>query len=386
MRGFRLGRLLGFPISIDFSWFIIFFLVLWTFTAAVFPGRVPDADTEVHLVMGLTATLLFFASLVAHELAHSVVARAKGIPVEGITLFVFGGVSQTRAEAEEPEDEFLMAGAGPLVSVALGAVFGLAWLLGRMAGWDPAITTVAEYLAYLNLVLAAFNLLPGFPLDGGRLFRALVWRATGDLEKATRVSTTSGRAIGVLLAGLGLWQLFVGGTLGGLWAVFIGWFLYQAAGFSYRQHRVRNILEGATAREAMTLHPETVSPELTLEELVDHFFLRRRHDAYPVTRDGGLVGFITLDRVKELPRDGWASTTVERAMLEADQIGTVHPDDALSLVVERLRDEGTGHLLVSRHGDLEGIITPADIASWLATAQRRVGSRRSLSGTRADGS
>lgn len=274
MGDFRLGSILGFEIRIDFSWFIIFFLILWTFTAGVFPLNYPGLSTGTYIGMGVAGTLLFFASLVTHELSHSLIARTKGIPVEGITLFVFGGMARTRMEAEDPGDEFVIAGIGPVASIGIGILFGLIWWVGTGAGWSVAITGVAQYLAFLNVLLAVFNLLPGFPLDGGRLFRSAVWKVTGDLTKATRWASTGGKWLGYLLVGFGIWQAFQANVLGGLWLVFIGWFLRNAAVASYQQHVLRTVLEHVPARDAMSRNPETVAPDLTLQQLVDDYFLQ----------------------------------------------------------------------------------------------------------------
>ncbi len=203
MKGFRLGSIFGFEIHVDLSWFLIFFLILWSLTASLFPVNYPELSETTYLLMGVVGTLLFFASLVAHELAHCLVAKAKGIPVEGITLFVFGGIARTRMDAETPGDEFQIAGVGPLVSLILAGLFALIWSLGRNAGWTVAFTGVARYLSSINLLLAIFNLLPGFPLDGGRLFRSVIWKATGDLEKATRIASWGGQFFAYLIIALG---------------------------------------------------------------------------------------------------------------------------------------------------------------------------------------
>src|SRR5690606_14065965 len=307
MGDFRLGSVFGFEIRIDFSWFIIFALILWSFTFGVFPASFPGLGTATYIGMGVVGTLLFFASLLAHELSHSVVARTKGIPVEGITLFIFGGMARTRLEAEEPGDEFYIAVVGPVSSIVIGLLFGLVWWGGTRAGWSVAVTGVAAYLGVLNVALAVFNLLPGFPLDGGRLFRSLVWKMTGDVTKATRVASTGGKWLGYVLVGLGILQAFSGNMLGGLWLVFIGWFLRNAAITSYEQHVVRMVLEGVRAAETMTRNPETVPSDLTVQDLVDDYFMRRRYQAFPVVDDGHPVGIVTLHQVKELPREEWSA-------------------------------------------------------------------------------
>lgn len=367
--GFRLGSILGFEIRIDYSWFIIFFLILWSLSAGFFPQVLPGRDTAVYVAMGIAGALLFFGSILAHELSHSIVARAKSIPVEGITLFLFGGIAHTRLEAEDPSDEIQIAGIGPLLSFVLGAVFwGIGWLGGRL-GWPEPVNQVAVYLGFINVLLAVFNLLPGFPLDGGRLFRALVWRATGDVTKATRWATTGGKALGYGLMGLGLLQTFAGGALGGLWLVFIGWFLRGAAEMSMTQHLIRGALEGVRVAELMSRNPETVPPGLTLRELVDEHLLTRRYQSFPVVDGTRLVGLVTLDHVKDAPRDRWASTRVEDVMAKADERLVVPADEGMLEVLSRMQDSDTRRVLVTRGGELVGIVSASDISRWVQRAR-----------------
>ncbi|MFW6080159.1 MAG: CBS domain-containing protein [Gemmatimonadota bacterium] len=366
MGDFRLGSILGFEIRIDYSWFIIFFLVLISFTIAIFPQTVPGLSQTAYIVMGAAMTLLFFASLLAHELSHSIVARLKGIPVEGITLFIFGGVSRTRMEAETPADEFQIAGVGPLSSVLIGVLFGAVWWVGVQAAWPVSVVAVAQYLAFLNVLLAVFNLLPGFPLDGGRLFRAAIWRFTGDLTRATRVASTGGKWLGWAIVALGIWQTFQFNLVGGLWLVFIGWFLRNAAEAGYQQHMVRLVMEGVTARQAMTPDPATVPADLTVQELVDDYFMQRRYHSYPVMEDGRPVGLVTLGQVKEVPREEWPRRRIRDAMLAAGDEIVAAPEENMSRVLEKMEStEARRVLVVDRDGRLAGLITANDVADWL---------------------
>lgn len=370
MAGFSAGRFLGVDVRIDFSWFVIFGLILWSFTVAVFPSRLPGYPTLTYAIMGLAGALLFFVSLLLHELSHSVVARAKDIPVEGITLFIFGGVARTRLEAAKPGDEFQIAGVGPLMSFAIAAVLWLFAWAGERVGIAPPVLVVAGYLALLNLILALFNLLPGFPLDGGRLLRSAVWRWTGDLKRATRIASTGGRWLGYVLIALGLLQAFNGVVISGLWLVFIGWFLRNAAVASYRQHLVRDLLTDLTARQTMTPVPDTVQATTTLRALMDDYFLRRRFVAYPVVDGERPVGIVTLHQVKQVARDDWDTKTAADVMAHADAGLVVQPDDDMMIVVERLREAPVRRLLVMKEGQLEGIITPTDLVHLLERAQQ----------------
>jgi Zn-dependent protease len=365
MQSFRLGSIFGFEIRVDLSWFLIFFLILWTFIGSVFPGRYPGLSQGTYIVMGIVATLLFFASLLAHELSHSFVARAKGIPVEGITLFAFGGVSRTRMDAETAGDEFQIAGVGPLTSIAIAVLFGLLYWIGIGAGWSVAVNGVTGYLASINLMLAIFNLLPGFPLDGGRLFRAIVWKITGNLKKATRIASWGGKFFSYLIIALGVVQLFGGLVLNGLWLILIGWFLNNAAEYSYQQLVVRTSLEGVRVRDLMTPAPKTVLPDLTLRELVDDYFLQQRYQSYPVTQNGKPLGIITLNQVKEVPREDWERRTVAETMIPVDKGVVARPEEDVTQVLEKMEASGVRRVLVARNGELEGIVTANDVTSWL---------------------
>ncbi|MDB9446639.1 site-2 protease family protein [Anabaena sp. CS-542/02] len=365
MEGFRLGSIFGFEIRVDLSWLIIFFLVLWTLSAGIFPTNYPGFDSSTYFGMGIVATLLFFASLLAHELSHSFVARAKGIPVEGITLFIFGGVSRTRMDAQTPGDEFQIAGVGPVVSLLLAAVFGLIWYVGTNTGLSVVFTGVFAYLAVINLALAIFNMLPGFPLDGGRVFRSLLWKYTGNLKKATKIASNGGKWLSYLLIFFGILEMFAGAILGGLWLILIGWFLYNAAETSYEELLLRTSLQGVRAQEIMTPHPETVSPDMKLQELVDRYFLSRRYHSFPVTQDGHPVGIITLNQVKDIPREEWQYCTVKDTMIPTENGVTARPEEQMSQVLQKMQDSGVRRVLVIHNDLLKGIITANDLAYWL---------------------
>jgi Zn-dependent protease/CBS domain-containing protein len=373
VRGIRLGRVLGFEVRIDHSWFILFALILWSFSYMAFPAHAPGLPPAVYFAMGLAGTLLFFVSLLAHELSHSVVARTKGIPVEGITLFLFGGMAHTRMEAETPGDEFQIAAAGPIMSIAIAVLLGATWMLGARFGWPVYILAVLQYIALLNLVLAIFNLLPGFPLDGGRLFRAVVWKVTGDMTRATRVASAGGRWLAYVLIAFGLLSAFAGNVLGGMWLVFIGWFLRNAAISTYQQHLLLDVLSGVPAGQAMTPNPDTVPPDASVRELMEEYFMRRRYTAYPVTRDGEPLGLVTLQRIRETPRDEWDTLRAGDIMIPFDPEIAVRTDEPMVTVLDRLRKSPARRVLVVRNGALAGIITASDIAFWLERARQESG-------------
>jgi Zn-dependent protease len=369
--GIRICRFFGFEVRLDFSWFVVFLLVLWTFAQSEFPRRTPGLSVGTYFTMALIGASLFFASVLLHELAHSAMARARGIEVEGITLFIFGGMARIRSDATNPKDEFLITIVGPLSSALIGALLLVFARVGDSLGLHRAFVDVAEYLAFLNFILAVFNLIPGLPLDGGRLLRSLVWHLTKDVRKATRLASFTGKGFGFVMIGLGILSMFQGFLVSGIWLIFIGWFLSQAADVSYRQLIVRKILQGVQVKEAMTRNPETVPPELTLRDLVDNYFLMRRYSVFPVLDSAGQpLGLITLRQVKEIDRDKWPTTQVSSVMTQICEAVTVRPEDSLAQVLAKLEKAGVGRALVVRDGRLEGLISNADVAAWLDRYQQ----------------
>jgi Zn-dependent protease/CBS domain-containing protein len=369
MNDFRVGSLFGFEIRIDTSWLVVFFLILWTFTTAVYPLEAPGRSAGTYLAMGAVGTILFFGSILVHELSHSFVARSFGIPVTGITLFIFGGISRTGREAETPRRDFLIAIAGPLASVALAILFIFIARVGTRAGLSRPIVAVSAHMAYLNGLLAFFNLLPGFPLDGGRVLRAAAWKWTGDLTRATRIAAIGGRGLGFVVMGLGAWILLRGDLIGGLWLVFIGWFVAALAQTSWRDHLVRAALESARAREVMTVMPESVAPEATLRQLVDERFLRFRHAAFPVVEAGRAIGIVTMREVGAVPVADWDRRTAREVMLPASSV-TVGSEDRLAAVLKVMEGARVQRALVAApDGRLVGIITPGDISRWIEHAR-----------------
>ena len=370
MQSFKLGSIFGFEIRVDLSWLLIFFLILWTLTVDLFPFNYPGLSNTTYIVMGVVGTILFFTSLLLHEISHSLVAKAKDIPVEGITLFAFGGVSRTRMDAETPGDEFQIAVVGPLTSLALSGIFALVSYFGEGAGWNLAVTGVAAYLSWINLILAIFNLLPGFPLDGGRLFRSTVWKFTNNLQTATRVASIGGRLLGFSLIAFGFWQLFspIPNLIGGLWLILIGWFLNNAAAASYRELVLRTMLEGSRVRDVMTMKPETVTADLSLQELIDKYFFNRYYESFPVMEENHPIGMITLNQVKEVRRQDWSQRTVKEMMIPLEEIN-VSPQQDIAKTLTQMQEARSRRLLVIDNGSLAGIISSTDISNWLQRQQ-----------------
>jgi Zn-dependent protease len=317
----RVGRIAGVEIRIDASWAIIAALVTYSlYLRFTFVYDRLEGAAAVALAVG--AALAFFASVLIHEMAHAVVAKRNRIPVRGITLFLFGGATHAKVEARGPGAEFRIAVVGPLTSLALAGAF---WGVGVAAEGlvaDP-VAAAFRYLGFVNLLLAIFNLVPGFPLDGGRVLRAAVWRATGNLGRATRVAAVAGQTVGYLLIAGGLLLVFARQLGSGIWFAAIGWFLAQAARMSEEQVQTRRMLEGVEAEDVMAAELLRIPAELTLEEAVDRFFLRYDHSAFPVEDDGRTVGLLSIRRVKQTPREDWARVPVRDAMGMIDDHVTV---------------------------------------------------------------
>ena len=368
MASINLGRIAGFRVGVDFSWFIIFFLILWSFTSAVFPAQVPGLDQLTYVMMGVGGTIIFFGSLLLHELSHAWVARSRGIEVHSITLFLLGGIARTRSEATSPGDEFRIAIVGPLASFAIAAVLGALGVWGARTGWHPGAVVVLQYLALLNLILGAFNLLPGFPLDGGRVLRAIVWRTTGDMTRATKVASNGGRFLAYTFMAIGLVQMFAGAVLGGAWLIFVGWFVRNAAVAGYQQHVIREMLDGVRARHTMTPTPQTIEPTVTLDRLVQDYFLRTRYLSFPVVAGERPLGIITFNQVKAVPQEEWPRRTAADTMTSVDAGIVVQPDDPMTTVMARLQSTAVRRVLVVEHGRLVGFITAHDVAAWLEKA------------------
>ncbi len=360
------GRLAGVEIRLDYSWFILLFLILGSLAGALFPAYAPEVSRLGHLAMGVAGTFLFFASLLLHELGHAVAARFRGMEVEGITLFIFGGMARTRSEPGGPGDEFIVAGMGPLVSFALAAGFYLVAGIGTRWDVGSAVTVTAETLGYLNLLLAVFNLLPGFPLDGGRLLRAAVWKVTGSLRRATAVAAGVGRLLGWAIIAIGIWSLLSAGAfIAGLWMVFIGWFLTQAARSAYQTVLLNQLMGPLTAGEAMSPRPETVGPDLTVDELIHDYLLRRPYNAFPVVEDDVVVGMVTLNGLQDVPRARWKELVAGQVMTPLEQLVLVEPETPMTQVLEKMRDNEIRRVLVARDWELLGIISTSDVARWL---------------------
>jgi len=362
---FRLFKIFGIPLEINVSWFIIFGLVSWSLVSFYFPTHYPSFSVTTHWVMGLVAALLLFVSVILHELGHSIVAKTHGVPIKRITLFLFGGVSQLAKESADPLTEIKIAVAGPAVSYVLMIVFfALSHVVSRGAS-PEGVAPVLSYLAYVNGILGTFNLIPGFPLDGGRLLRAIIWKVTGNLRRATYVASKVGGIIGIIFIALGFLLVFRGSFIGGLWLVLIGFFLRQAAGASYLQVVIDSTLKGVTVGDIMKPDVITVTEDLSIQSLVDDYFFKYHFDCFPVSDGGTLKGLITVNELKDLPKARWQETRV-RDIMQPDSVNIrARVDEEASQVLKRVIRDRCGKLPVVSGDRIVGIITRRDIMEAL---------------------
>jgi Zn-dependent protease/CBS domain-containing protein len=368
MRGnISLGRVFGIPLRLHYTWFIIFAWV--TFSLVLYPlVEPPYPPIEQRIILGILTSLLFFASIITHELAHSILAIRNNIPVKEITLFVFGGVSQITKEATHPRAELSIAIVGPLTSLALAGIFyGLHLLL---AGTQQILAaSLMQWLAWINVFLAVFNLIPGFPLDGGRIFRALVWQRTHDYHRATRIATNVGQGIAYALMAVGIASIFAPllSWFNSLLLIFIGWFLRDAARASYQQILLRDALTGITARQVTDYDCPLIPPHLNLMELVQQHILPTGRSCFLIRWGDELEGMVTLQKIKKVPRTRWAITPVQDIMTPANKLKVAYADQDILSVLQEMNGESANHIPVIEGGKVIGIINREDIAHFLRT-------------------
>ena len=357
-----LGRIAGIPIRLDSSWFLIFALVTWTLAAGYYPAEFKGWPAWEYWVMGAATAVMFFVSVLLHELSHSLVARRFGTSVRSITLFIFGGVSQLGGGTTSATREFLIAAAGPAASLLLAALF---WVFESAAvGVAPALALL-RYLAYINAMLGLFNLIPGFPLDGGRVFKAIVWGVTHDAHRALRVAGTVGRVIGYLFVLFGVWQMFGGNFVNGLWISFIGWFLENAAMSEMQGQAILEILTGHKVREAMRPDYTSVPADRTLQQLVDGHVLAHGQRSFLVERDGRVVGLLTLHGITRQPRPSWPTVRAEDVMIPRTKMRTTRRDADLRDVLEHMDRDGVNQLPVIENSHPLGMVSREDIIGFL---------------------
>ena len=365
-QGILLGKILNIPVNVDYSWFLIFILLTWSLAISYYPSEFRQWPTAWYWIMGAITAIMLFVSVLLHELGHSIVALRYKIPVRNITLFIFGGVAQISSEPPTAMSEFWIAIAGPVVSFLLAGLFALLEFI--VSSLTPLFALV-KYLAYINGTLGLFNLIPGFPLDGGRVFRAIVWGTSGDFRKATRIATGVGRAIAYIFILVGVYFIFSGNFSGGIWIAFIGWFLESAARSQAQQMAVRDLLAGRKVYQAMSQNYTIISPTITLQRLADTHILGEGRRFFIVQDETSVRGVLTLQTIREIPRDQWLNMTAEQAMIRAGDMKWVRPESELWDALERMDQNGVNQLPVIQDDQIAGLLTRENVISFLRTLQ-----------------
>ena len=366
----------GFKVKADPSWLLIAALIVWSLSTSYFPVTLEGYSQGTYISMSIIAMLGLFASLIFHELSHSLVARRFDLKVGGITLFLFGGVAELEQEPRDPKSEFWIAIAGPLSSYFLAAV---AFIVVAIMGSDRAQTplyAVMSYLGLINIVLATFNLFPAFPLDGGRVFRAALWHFKGDLMSATRIASQAGSFFGIALIILGVMSIFTDAGIGGLWQILIGFFILSASRGSYEQLLLKTALKDQTVRTAMSAAPKTADIQETVEDVVNKIMLKHNIRFVPVLDGDRLLGFIDLPRIQQIDRQDWPSTRLEDVYIASDDSNTVPPDLPTEELFQKMSAGGQRKFLIAEKGHLLGVIALADLMTYLALRQGLSGEQR----------
>lgn len=364
--GLKLFTLFGFEVRLDVSWVIIAVLVVWSLSLGLFPALIPHLGPTAYWLMGIAGAIVLFASIIAHEFFHSLVARRFGIPMRGITLFLFGGLAEMGEEPPNAHSEFLMAAAGPLSSLATAGLGFAALAAGRRLNWPLPVLGVFDYWILVNLLLALFNLLPAFPLDGGRMLRAALWGWRKDFLWATRIAAFLGAFLAACLMLWGAFNILLGEFIGGLWIALIGWFLQHAARHSYRRAVNRRILQDEPVRRLMRVDTVTVPPSLSLRRWVDDYILRYHFKMYPVLDHERLVACVTAGHLARIPREDWPRRTVSEIADACTPDSTVGPDDNAAKALAVMNRTGASRLPVADHEQLVGVITLGDLQQYLA--------------------
>jgi Zn-dependent protease/sulfur carrier protein ThiS len=362
----KLFNLLGFPIYVDATWLILAVLITWSLAQGLFPNYFPDLPPLTYWLMGAAGALGLFVSIILHELGHSVVARAYGISIRGITLFLFGGVAEMEEEPRNARSEFFMAIAGPIMSLVLAVLFfGGQIVLVTLTGHTP-VSGVIGYLALLNVILAVFNMVPAFPLDGGRVLRATLWAIRDDLRWATRISSGIGTFFGTGLIVLGVFAFIGGDFVGGLWWCLIGMFMRGASQMSYRQLLMRRALEGEPLAKFMHSTPVAVDSQTTIAALVENYIYRQHYKMFPVVDDGRLVGCVTTREVKDVPREEWETKRVSDILQPCGKDNTVSAREDAMRTLMRMNQTGNSRFLVTEGDRLVGVVTLKDLLKFLS--------------------
>lgn len=363
MPGYRIGSLGGFDVYVNFSWLIAIVLITFSTASGWFPSVYPGQSAITYFLLGFFSAILLFVSVLIHEFAHSVVARARGINVKYIVLFIFGGVSTFEQEAQTPGTEFLVAIVGPLASLLIGAVAYL--LLLPLRGVPSPAYAILSYLAVVNILLGLFNLIPGFPLDGGRVLRGIIWRIVGNVRTATNITTIVGQVIAYLFILLGIWLVFSGVLLDGIWLGFIGWFMLSAAQSMRTQTLIDSAFHGVTVEQVMSRDVVTAPANISLQKLVDDYLLPQGLRSIPVVQGDVLAGLITLRDINQIPREEWSQTPVGMAMVPVEKLHVVSPQQSMQEVLPLMNSMNVNQLPVVQDGHLIGMLNRESIVRSL---------------------
>jgi Zn-dependent protease/predicted transcriptional regulator len=366
-RKFKLFKILGFEVGLDLSWIIIAVLIAWSLSTGFFPFQYKDLSTQTYWLMGAIGAIGLFLSIIAHEVSHSIVARRHGMPMKGITLFIFGGVAEMGDEPPSAKSEFQIAVVGPLASIAIALMFYAVNRLGIQTGWPQPINGVVAYLAMINGLLAVFNLVPAFPLDGGRILRSILWAWKENLRWATRVSSAIGSGFGIFLVVLGVMRVLTGNFIGGMWFFLIGLFIQSAAKMSYQQLITRKALEGEPLKRFMNTEAVTVPPSATVEDLVEDYVYRHHHKMFPIAEDHNkLLGCVSTKQIKEIPREEWRSKSAKDLAVRCSEENTIAPDADAVEAISAMRRNNASRMMVVDGDKLVGIIALKDMLEFLS--------------------
>jgi Zn-dependent protease/CBS domain-containing protein len=365
--GITFGKIWGIRLRLNPSWFIIFILITWALAGSWFPTKYPDWSLTEKILAGVLTSLLFFASVLVHELMHSYVAQHEGTEVKSITLFIFGGVSEISGEPKKASDEFSMAIAGPLTSLIIGGILMGIWaaLRNDAAGAGQFVAAVTYWLGIINISLGAFNLIPGFPLDGGRVFRSILWGRSGDLRSATRTASQVGRVVAYIFIFIGIFLFFSGNWLNGVWLVLIGWFLDNAAVGSYRQVQLNDLLKGHKVSEAMLGDCVSVAPGLTADHIINEYALTKGQQCFPVMEGEKLEGIVSFDSLRSVAKEARRDKTSAQIMTPMEKMKTVQPTDDLSKVLAIMTEGDVGQVPVVQNDKMVGLVSRERLLSFI---------------------
>jgi len=365
-RKMTLFKLLGFTVSVDASWGIILFLVVWSLSEGLFPSYFPELNSQTYWLMGLIGAMGLFVSIIIHEFSHSLIARKYGLKIKGITLFIFGGVAEMKDEPNSPKTEFFMAIAGPIASLLLSILFAAFYQVATIIELPILVIGILGYLSAVNMLLAVFNMVPAFPTDGGRILRSLLWWIKGDIYWATQIASRISLIFALAIIFVGFMSLIGGNFIGGLWWILIGSFLFNAANASYQRLVMKQSFEGKTVRNFINPNPVTVPSHITLQEFVDKYIYRYHYKMYPVVKDDQMLGLITIQMLKAHPHEEWKHLLVSKVMQLQSPDNSIDSSTPINDALNKMSETGLSRLLVVEHKKVVGIITLKDLLEYLA--------------------